>query len=93
MANSLGVELAIVWNKSQREHGIVGTSPADVRHEADEAIRAATGNIEYHVDADHIKVAAELGEAYLGALKSHRELVGKQIRDNLFVQHIKPLFL
>ncbi|MFH0784992.1 MAG: tagaturonate epimerase family protein [Pseudomonadota bacterium] len=56
MAKSLGVELAIVWNKSQREHNIVGTSPADVRHEADEAIRAAAGNIEYHVDADHINL-------------------------------------
>lgn len=56
MAKDLGVELAIVWNKSQREHGIVGTSPADVRHEADQAIRAAASTIEYHVDADHINL-------------------------------------
>lgn len=56
MAKARGVDLAIVWNKSQREHGIVGTSPDDVRHEADEAVRAAGGKIEYHVDADHINL-------------------------------------
>jgi hypothetical protein len=56
MARDAGVELAIVWNKSQREHGIVGTSPADVRREADAAVQAAGGKIEYHVDADHINL-------------------------------------
>ena len=57
MARKAGVDLAIVWNKSQREHSIVGTVPADVRREADEAVRAASGNIEYHVDADHINLS------------------------------------
>ncbi len=56
MAKAAGVELAIVWNKSQREHGIVGTVPGDVRREADEAIRAAGEKVEYHVDADHINL-------------------------------------
>ncbi len=56
MARDAGVELAIVWNKSQREHGIVGTMPTDVRREADEAVRRAGNNIEYHVDADHINL-------------------------------------
>ena len=32
-----GIDLAIVWNKSHREHQIVGTHPAAVRTEADEA--------------------------------------------------------
>lgn len=56
MAKARGVDLAIVWNKSQREHGIVGTVSADVRREADAAILAAGCNIEYHVDADHINL-------------------------------------
>ncbi len=56
MAEEAGVELGIVWNKSQREHGIVGTQPADVRHEADEAVRAANWKGSYHVDADHINL-------------------------------------
>jgi hypothetical protein len=46
--------LAIVWNKSQREHDIVGTSQADVRFEADQAVQAADWHGDYHVDADHI---------------------------------------
>jgi hypothetical protein len=56
-ARAAGVDLAIAWNKSQREHSIVGTVPADVRREADEAIRAAGKDIEYHVDADHINLS------------------------------------
>jgi tagaturonate epimerase len=55
-AEAAGVELAIVWNKSFREHCIVGTSPQDVRREADEAVRAASWNGNYHVDADHINL-------------------------------------
>lgn len=56
MAKETGVDLAIVWNKSQREHTIVGTVPADVRREADEAVRAAGWTGPYHVDADHINL-------------------------------------
>ncbi|MBE0585716.1 MAG: hypothetical protein IH612_18390 [Desulfofustis sp.] len=51
-----GVELAIVWNKSYREHTIVGTTPQDVRTEADDAVRAAGWTGPYHVDADHINL-------------------------------------
>lgn len=56
MAQAAGVELGIVWNKSQREHAIVGTAPADVRREADQAVRAAGWTGSYHVDADHINL-------------------------------------
>ena len=55
-AKDRGIDLAIVWNKSQREHGIVGTSPADVRVEADQAVQAANWQGSYHVDADHINL-------------------------------------
>jgi hypothetical protein len=43
-----------VWNKSYREHSIIGTSPDDVRIEADAATRAAGWHHPYYVDADHI---------------------------------------
>ncbi len=56
-AKEQGLDLAIVWNKSQREHGIGGTSPVDVRREADEAIHTAAWKGSYHVDADHINLA------------------------------------
>ena len=35
-----GMEIAPVWNKSFREHSIIGTEPADVRTEADKAVKA-----------------------------------------------------
>ncbi len=54
MAAEQGVDVAIVWNKSHREHHIVGTSPADVRQEADAAIKGSGWQGGYHVDADHI---------------------------------------
>lgn len=56
-AKAAGVDIAIVWNKSHREHGIVGTTQADVRREADEAIASAGWTGPYHVDADHIGLA------------------------------------
>jgi hypothetical protein len=49
-----GVEVTPVWNKSNREHQIVGTRPEDVRAEADAAVRALGWRGAYRVDADHI---------------------------------------
>lgn len=43
-----------VWNKSNREHQIIGTKPQDVREEADEAVSELGWNEAYFVDADHI---------------------------------------
>lgn len=53
-AGKKGVEITPVWNKSNREHIIIGTEPADVRKEADEAVKAAKFKKPYFVDADHI---------------------------------------
>jgi tagaturonate epimerase len=53
-ARQHGVEIAPVWNKSHREHTIVGSRPADVRTEADQAVAACGWNGPYFVDADHI---------------------------------------
>jgi hypothetical protein len=50
----LGVEVAPVWNKSNREHLIVHSAPASVRAEADDAVRALGWTGPYFVDADHI---------------------------------------
>jgi len=54
MACQEGVALAPVWNKSHREHTIVGTSPAEVRAEADRAVAIRGWGDPYFVDADHI---------------------------------------
>jgi len=53
-ARELGVEVAPVWNKSNREHLIVGSHPESMRQEADSAVRALGWTGPYFVDADHI---------------------------------------
>ena len=56
MAADRGVTVIPVWNKSNREHGIVGSEPAGVRAAADAAVRQSGWNRPYHVDADHINL-------------------------------------
>ncbi len=51
-----GVNITPVWNKSHREHGIVGTSPENVRQEAEAAVRELGWKGDYWVDADHINL-------------------------------------
>ena len=53
-AKATGVDIAPVWNKSHREHEIVGTEPQSLRDEADAAVAALGWKHSYHVDADHI---------------------------------------
>ncbi len=53
-ARAQGVVVAPVWNKSHREHSIIGTCPDDVKVEVENAIRAFSFTGEYHIDADHI---------------------------------------
>jgi hypothetical protein len=56
-AKEAGIDIIPVWNKSNREHGIVGTSPEDVRQEADESVSSLGWTGEYYVDADHINLS------------------------------------
>jgi len=51
-----GVDAAPVWNKSNREHQIIGTRPEAVRAEADAAVQALNWAGPYFVDADHISL-------------------------------------
>ncbi len=53
-ARELGVDVAPVWNKSNREHLIVHSEPPSVRAEADAAVKALNWKSAYFVDADHI---------------------------------------
>ncbi|MHC4352568.1 MAG: tagaturonate epimerase family protein, partial [Planctomycetota bacterium] len=53
-AKEQGLDITPVWNKSHREHTIIGTAPDDTRKEADEAIAALGWSGPYFVDADHI---------------------------------------
>lgn len=53
-AARLGVDVTPVWNKSNREHLVVGSEPASVRGAADAAVRTLGWRATYFVDADHI---------------------------------------
>lgn len=53
-AKDLGIDVVPVWNKSHREHTTIGTSPCDVRKEADTAVKKLGWDNGYYVDADHI---------------------------------------
>jgi hypothetical protein len=56
-AKERGVEITPVWNKSNREHTLIGTRPEDVRKEANLAVASAGWTLPYCVDADHIGLA------------------------------------
>jgi tagaturonate epimerase len=49
-----GVEVMPVWNKSNREHNIIGSEPASVRQAADAAVKLLGWKYPYYCDADHI---------------------------------------
>ena len=49
-----GVDIAIVWNKSNREHMIIGTEPTQTREAADAAVKELGFKGQYFLDADHI---------------------------------------
>ena len=55
-AAARGVTVIPVWNKSNREHLIVGSEPDSVRAAADAAASALGWQHAYHVDADHINL-------------------------------------
>ena len=55
-AQGAGIQIVPVWNKSHREHTIIGTRPMDTRVEADQAVRDCAYAGHYYVDADHINL-------------------------------------
>jgi len=56
MAAGQGVEVTPVWNKSNREHIIIGSKPASVRAAAEKAVAELGWKKPWHVDADHIRL-------------------------------------
>jgi hypothetical protein len=56
LAAKLGADIIPVWNKSNREHTLIGTEPSNLRAEADAAVKALSWGKPYHVDADHIRL-------------------------------------
>src|SRR6476659_5638303 len=81
-----GVDVTPVWNKSHREHAIVGSCPGSVRKAAEEAIQKLNWNAAFHIDADHIRpetldVADAIGQPagdddIAAFIDRHPELIG-----------------
>jgi hypothetical protein len=65
IARERGVTITPVWNKSNREHTLIGTRPEDVRRAAAAAVKACGWQQPYLVDADHIGLATV--DRFLGA--------------------------
>jgi tagaturonate epimerase len=56
LAADAGVEVVPVWNKSNREHTIIGSEPVQTRAAADSAVRELGWTKPYFLDADHINL-------------------------------------
>ena len=55
-AKDLGIDITPVWNKSNREHDIIGSEPQTTRDAADKAVADLGWSSEYLLDADHINL-------------------------------------
>src|SRR5204863_9627181 len=56
LAAERGADIVPVWNKSNREHLIVGSEPPSVRAAAEAAVKKLGWKKPWHVDADHIRL-------------------------------------
>ncbi|MGC1359758.1 MAG: hypothetical protein WA826_01155, partial [Silvibacterium sp.] len=56
LASKHGIEVTPVWNKSNREHTIIGSEPSSTRQAADAAVQALRWTKPYFCDADHINL-------------------------------------
>src|SRR6266446_5543505 len=55
-AAAQGVDVIPVWNKSHREHAIVGSTPPSVQAAAQLAVSELDWTRPFHIDADHIRL-------------------------------------
>lgn len=55
-AKEKGTSIVPVWNKSKREHSLIGSKPYDARIEADNAVKELGWKDSYYIDADHIGI-------------------------------------
>jgi hypothetical protein len=57
LASKAGIDVIPVWNKSNREHTIIGSEPASARAAADVAVSELGWKLPYYCDADHINLS------------------------------------
>jgi hypothetical protein len=57
LASKAGIDVIPVWNKSNREHTIIGSEPSSTRAAADTAVKELGWKLPYFCDADHINLS------------------------------------
>ncbi|MFH0758368.1 MAG: tagaturonate epimerase family protein [Bacteroidota bacterium] len=85
-AKEKGIHIVPVWNKSNREHQIIHSTPETTRAEADQATRALKWSDSYYVDADHINlhtVDAFIDHANFFTLDVAESIGGKVTKEEL----------
>ncbi|MGI5870386.1 MAG: tagaturonate epimerase family protein [Kiritimatiellia bacterium] len=92
-----GIAVTPVWNKSNREHALIGTRPEDTRQAADAAVRAAGWRQPYRLDADHVGLAnvEKFLDAYDFFTLDVADLIGKPAPADVvksLVERVKRLF-
>ncbi len=91
MAAENGVDVIPVWNKSNREHTIIGSRADSTRAAADKAVRALDWKKPYHVDADHINISTV--DRFIGACDFYTidvaDSIGKPSRPSLVAAFVK----
>ncbi len=87
MAAENGVDVIPVWNKSNREHTMIGSEPLSVRHAADSAVGKLGWRKPYFCDADHINF--ETVDRFIGACDFYTidvaDWIGKTVDASLFL--------
>jgi tagaturonate epimerase len=89
-AGKKGIDITPVWNKSNREHVIIGTEPTDVRKEADAVTKKLEFTKPYFVDADHINL--DTVERFIVASDFYTidvaSYIGKRAKDSEIVEFL-----
>jgi hypothetical protein len=92
-AEQNGALIVPVWNKSFREHNLIGTKPDDVRVEADQAVRESGWKHAYYVDADHIGMKTV--DAFLAASNFFTldvaDFIGKAAPDDAIAAFVRDM--
>jgi hypothetical protein len=95
MALERGGEVIPVWNKSNREHTLIGTEPSSTRAAAESAVKDEGWSLPYYVDADH--VGLKTVDRFLRACDFFTldvaDFIGKPVSDdeiNRFVDSMAP---
>lgn len=86
LAAEKGADVIPVWNKSHREHSIVGSQPGSIREAADAAVRELGWKKPYHVDADHIRL--ETVDGFLASSDFYTIDVADSIGEPADPQHV-----